>query len=111
MLDRRERPERGETKVLQMIMSVGFNPHFENSTLTAEAHIFNLQAARTELVGRPLDLLLVAFVRPEGKFLSLERLVQAIELDCRTALSYLANCPAVVREGLQWRPGTRQHTH
>ncbi|WVZ23338.1 hypothetical protein V8G54_001882 [Vigna mungo] len=73
-------PARG---VFKMVMSIGWNPYFNNKEKTIEPwllHDFN-----EDFYGEELRLVVVGYIRPEANFPSLESLVAKIHEDRRVA--------------------------
>ena len=65
--------------VLDMVMSVGFNPFFNNEKRAMETHI--VHKFDGDLYGRMLSVIIVGYLRPEANYESLDLLVKAIEGD------------------------------
>lgn len=65
------------------VISIGWNPHFQNDKKTIEAHI--LQKFREDFYGSKLTIYVQGFLRDEHKFHSIEDLKQAIHDDIATA--------------------------
>ncbi|XP_022886311.1 bifunctional riboflavin kinase/FMN phosphatase isoform X1 [Olea europaea var. sylvestris] len=73
-------PTRG---VYKMVMSIGWNPYFDNSEKTIEPwllHDFN-----EDFYGEELRLAIVGYIRPEANFPSLDSLVAKIHEDGKIA--------------------------
>ncbi|KAH1236209.1 Bifunctional riboflavin kinase/FMN phosphatase [Glycine max] len=69
--------------VFKMVMSIGWNPYFNNKEKTIEPwllHDFN-----EDFYGEELRLVIVGYIRPEANFPSLESLVAKIHEDRRVA--------------------------
>lgn len=60
------------------IVNVGYNPTFENDTLTIEAHLFNFNET---LYGKEITLYFIKRVRGEKKFAEVPNLVKQIDRD------------------------------
>ncbi|PHH86411.1 hypothetical protein CDD83_10277 [Cordyceps sp. RAO-2017] len=84
----------GRFAVFPMVMSIGYNPFYKNTVRSAEVHVLHPFAA--DFYGAHMRLLLLAFIREEKDYSSLEALVQDINLDCDVARKSLA------RDG--WKP-------
>jgi riboflavin kinase len=52
-----------------MVMSIGFNPYYNNETRTAEVHI--LHEYKGDFYGKELRTVILGFVRPEYNYASL----------------------------------------
>ncbi|KAL3345412.1 hypothetical protein AABB24_024399 [Solanum stoloniferum] len=69
--------------VYKMVMSIGWNPFFNNTQKTIEPwllHDFN-----EDFYGEELHLVVVGYIRPEANFLSLEALIAKIHEDRKIA--------------------------
>ncbi|OIW20891.1 hypothetical protein TanjilG_24969 [Lupinus angustifolius] len=69
--------------VFKMVMSIGWNPYFNNKEKTIEPwllHDFN-----EDFYGEELRLLIVGYIRPEANFPTLESLIAKIHEDRRVA--------------------------
>jgi riboflavin kinase len=67
-----------------MVMSVGYNPFYNNTTRSAEVHV--LHAFSADFYGAPMRLLLLDLIRPErGDYSGLDELVADIRFDCEVA--------------------------
>ena len=67
--------------VLDMVMSVGWNPFYKNEKRAMETHI--IHKFDGDLYGRLLSVIITGFIRPEANFDSLESLIEAIESDIK----------------------------
>ena len=65
--------------VHDMVMSVGWNPFYNNEKRAMETHI--IHKFEGDLYGRTLSVIIVGYLRPEANYESLESLVKAIEGD------------------------------
>uniref|UniRef100_A0AC35UGN1 Riboflavin kinase n=1 Tax=Rhabditophanes sp. KR3021 TaxID=114890 RepID=A0AC35UGN1_9BILA len=70
-----------------MVMSLGFNPHFQNQERTLEVHI--LHTFDTDFYNAELSGVALNFIRPMWSFKSLDELIEAIEADKTFAKKYL----------------------
>ncbi|OAA65205.1 riboflavin kinase [Niveomyces insectorum RCEF 264] len=78
-----------EPTLYPMVMSIGYNPFYNNKTRTAEVHILHTFAS--DFYGAYLRLAILGFVRPErGDYPSLDALVADIRFDCAVARRSLA---------------------
>ncbi|KAL1890531.1 riboflavin kinase [Sporothrix stenoceras] len=71
-----------------MVMSIGYNPFYQNTTRTAEVHI--LYPFAHDFYGAHLRLAILGYIRPEKNYDSLEALVEDIQFDCVVAKQSLA---------------------
>ncbi|KAK4755029.1 hypothetical protein SAY87_008786 [Trapa incisa] len=73
-------PARG---VYKMVMSIGWNPYFNNKEKTIEPWL--LHEFDEDFYGKELHLVIVGYIRPEMNFPSLEKLIEKIHGDRRIA--------------------------
>lgn len=66
-------------QVYKMVMSIGFNPYYNNTDKTAEPWL--LHTFDKDFYGEELRLLVCGYIRPEANFESLEALVKRIHED------------------------------
>ncbi|KAJ2767168.1 riboflavin kinase [Coemansia nantahalensis] len=69
--------------VMPMVMSLGWNPYFKNEKRSGEVHI--MHAFKDDFYGKTLRIAVLAFVRPERDYASLDALVADIREDIRIA--------------------------
>lgn len=69
--------------VLPMVMSVGWNPFFNNDQKSAEIHIIH-KFAHT-FYGASIKVMVLGYLRPEKNFTSLEALVDEIHNDIKVS--------------------------
>merc|ERR1712062_650265 len=67
-------------QVYDMVMSIGWNPFYENKKRAMETHIVH-KFDEADLHGRQLKVIILGFIRPEQNFDSLEALIDAIRKD------------------------------
>lgn len=80
-----------DSKVFPMVMSVGWNPFYKNTSKTAEVHIMhNFQA---DFYGLEMRVAVLGYIRPEYNYVDKEALIQDIETDKRVAINSLARRP------------------
>lgn len=77
--------------VFKMVMSVGWNPYFDNAEKTVEPWL--LHDFPEDFYGEELRLIVVGYIRPEANFPSLEALVERIHEDGRIAKAALDVSP------------------
>ncbi|GAA6042494.1 hypothetical protein JCM8097_003057 [Rhodosporidiobolus ruineniae] len=81
--------DKGEhDRVWPMVMSIGWNPFYNNDTRTAEVHI--LHEYPSDFYGKELRVVMLGFIRPEYNYSSLDALIKDIETDKRVALTSVA---------------------
>jgi len=66
--------------VHDMVMSIGWNPFYENKKRAMETHIVH-KFEEADLYDKQLKVIILGFIRPEQNFDSLEALVDAIRKD------------------------------
>lgn len=76
-----------ETEVLPMVMSVGYNPFYNNDTKTAEVHIIYKFA--TNFYGALIKYVVLGYVRPELNYTTKEALIEDINIDIKVTLNTL----------------------
>lgn len=69
--------------VFKMVMSVGWNPYFDNAEKTVEPWL--LHEFPEDFYGEELRLVVVGYIRPEANFPSLQALIERIHEDGRIA--------------------------
>ncbi|EJD45318.1 Flavokinase-domain-containing protein, partial [Auricularia subglabra TFB-10046 SS5] len=79
-----------------MLMSIGYNPHFENDAPSAEVHL--LHDFDADFYGTDMRLLILGFIRPERKYSSTEALIDDIKMDVEVARRSLAREAWSLRE-------------
>jgi len=67
-------------QVHDMVMSIGWNPFYENKKRAMETHIVH-KFEEADLYDKQLKVIILGFIRPEQNFDSLEALVDAIRKD------------------------------
>mmetsp|Transcript_36702 Transcript_36702/g.79330 ORF Transcript_36702/g.79330 Transcript_36702/m.79330 type:complete len:213 (+) Transcript_36702:81-719(+) len=67
----------------KMVMSLGWNPYFQNKEKTVEPHLIHEFAE--DFYGQELRLVICAFLRPEANFPALDDLIAAINQDIKVA--------------------------
>ncbi|GAA5890165.1 hypothetical protein JCM16303_004217 [Sporobolomyces ruberrimus] len=73
-----------DDKVHPMVMSIGWNPFYQNETRTAEVHI--LHSYPSDFYGKELRVIMLGFIRPEYNYSSMDALIKDIETDKQVAL-------------------------
>jgi len=77
-----------DSVVLPMVMSLGWNPFYNNKQLTAEIHV--MHDFKSDFYGHELKAIVLGYIRPELDYVSREALIEDIETDKRVALKSLA---------------------
>jgi riboflavin kinase len=72
---------------IPMVMSIGFNPYFNNKYKTAEAHI--MRKFEHDFYDSKLKVSILGFIRNEADFLSFPHLIEAIHNDVQVAKDIL----------------------
>ncbi|KAL5598616.1 uncharacterized protein BROUX77_006450 [Berkeleyomyces rouxiae] len=84
--DHPDRPAGSDAKtplVFPMVMSIGYNPFYDNKERSAEVHIMHKFGA--DFYGVHMRLLLLGFIRPELDYTTREALIEDINFDCLVA--------------------------
>ncbi|KAF9449883.1 riboflavin kinase [Macrolepiota fuliginosa MF-IS2] len=76
-----------DLQVLPMVMSMGWNPFYDNSKLTAEIHI--MHPFVRDFYGFEMRAIVLGYIRPELNYTSREALIDDIETDKQVALRCL----------------------
>eukprot|EP00914_Ancora_sagittata_P034812 GHVO01070220.1.p1 GENE.GHVO01070220.1~~GHVO01070220.1.p1 ORF type:complete len:198 (-),score=29.19 GHVO01070220.1:125-718(-) len=78
---------RNKSYVYPMVMSLGYNPYYDNVDITIEPHL--LFCDEPTFLGEVLKLVVVGMLRPESAYVQFAHLLQAIQLDCESAIELL----------------------
>ncbi|OLY85568.1 Riboflavin kinase [Smittium mucronatum] len=76
-----------EGKPRPMVMSLGWNPYFENEKLSGEVHI--IHDYQHDFYGSDLKVLILGYIRPESNFVDLDTLIAEIRRDIKFCLEAL----------------------
>ncbi|KAL3146054.1 hypothetical protein ABBQ38_015405 [Trebouxia sp. C0009 RCD-2024] len=76
-------------QVYKMVMSIGFNPYYNNTQKTAEPWL--LHTFQQDFYDEELRLLVCGYIRPEANFESLDALVQRIHEDAAVTKAALTD--------------------
>lgn len=76
-----------ETQVLPMVMSIGFNPFYNNKEKTAEVHI--IHKFQNNFYGAKIKYGVLGYIRPELDYTTKEALIEDINIDIKMALDAL----------------------
>ena len=68
-----------EGPVLGMVMSIGWNPYYNNTMKTMETHI--LHKFEEDFYGSRLKVIILGYIRPMENYSSLDALIEAISND------------------------------
>lgn len=74
-------------EIYEMVMSIGWNPFYQNSTKSMETHI--LHEYENDFYGQELRVVILGYLRPEKNFSSLNELIEAIKNDILQAKNEL----------------------
>ncbi|XP_034943756.1 riboflavin kinase [Chelonus insularis] len=72
-----------EGQIYKMVMSIGWNPFYQNEKKSMEVHI--LHKFDRDLHGLELKVIITGFIRPEKNFDSVDALIAEINNDIKTA--------------------------
>lgn len=70
-------------EIHKMVMSIGWNPFYQNTTKSMETHI--LHEYENDFYGQELRVIILGYLRPEKNFTSLNELIEAIKNDISQA--------------------------
>jgi len=76
-----------EGKVYKMVVSIGWNPCFDNKEKSIETHI--MHKFENDFYDQHLKIIIAGYLRPELKFDGLDALISAINTDIAQAEEYL----------------------
>lgn len=66
-----------------MVMSIGYNPFYNNTVRSAEVHVLHKFGA--DFYGVEMRLLILGYIRDEQNYDGLEALIEDINTDCEVA--------------------------
>ncbi|XP_071788328.1 riboflavin kinase-like isoform X1 [Asterias amurensis] len=69
--------------VQKMVLSLGWNPYYKNEKKSMETHI--MHQFKDDFYGSILSIVILAYIRPEKSFSSLDELISAIKGDIADA--------------------------
>ncbi|PIA13531.1 riboflavin kinase [Coemansia reversa NRRL 1564] len=72
-----------EKVVYPMVMSLGWNPYFRNEKRSGEVHI--IHNFEDDFYGKNLKVVVLAYIRPEKDYTSIELLINDIKADINAA--------------------------
>jgi riboflavin kinase len=76
----------------EMVMSIGWNPYFDNSKKTIEPWLLH-NFGESDFYGEELGLMVCGYIRPEANFTTLEALIERINRDAEVARVMLKREP------------------
>lgn len=88
----------GGFSIFPMVMSIGYNPFYNNTVRSAEVHVLDKFAA--DFYGVEMRLLIVGYIRDEKNYDGLDALIEDINTDCEVARRSL--------ERDAWKPAGKQ---
>lgn len=88
----------GGLSIFPMVMSIGYNPFYNNTVRSAEVHVLDKFAA--DFYGVNMRLLIVGYIRDEKNYEGLDALIEDINTDCEVARRSL--------EREAWKPSGQQ---
>lgn len=74
--------------IFPMVMSIGYNPFYNNTVRSAEVHV--LERFGADFYGVEMRLLIVGYIRDEQNYDGLDALIEDINTDCEVARKSLA---------------------
>lgn len=66
-----------------MVMSIGYNPFYNNTVRSAEVHV--LYSFGADFYGADMRLLILGYIRDEQNYDGLDALIEDINTDCEVA--------------------------
>ncbi|KAH8776421.1 hypothetical protein F5883DRAFT_544681 [Diaporthe sp. PMI_573] len=84
--------------IFPMVMSIGYNPFYNNTVRSAEVHVLDKFAA--DFYGVGMRLLITGYIRDEKNYEGLDALIEDINTDCEVARRSL--------ERDAWKPAGQQ---
>ncbi|KAJ7239380.1 hypothetical protein B0H12DRAFT_80372 [Mycena haematopus] len=84
--------------VYPMVMSIGYNKFYKNTTRSAEAYLLHDFGADFTFYGAEMRLLLTGFIREEKDYAGVEALIEDIRVDCEVARKSLDREAWALRE-------------
>ncbi|KAJ2936949.1 hypothetical protein H1R20_g136, partial [Candolleomyces eurysporus] len=82
--------------IYPMVMSIGYNPFYNNTVRSAEVHV--LHEFEADFYGVEMRLLMTGFIREEKNYPKLEELIEDIKVDCDVARKSLDREAWALRE-------------
>ncbi|PIA13533.1 riboflavin kinase [Coemansia reversa NRRL 1564] len=76
-----------EKEVYPMVLSLGWNPYFHNEKRSGEVHI--IHDFKDNFYGKKLKVVVLAYIRPEKDYTSIELLINDIKTDITVAQNSL----------------------
>lgn len=70
-----------------MVMSIGYNPFYNNTVRSAEVHVLDRFGA--DFYGVEMRLLILGYIRDEQSYDGVEALIEDIKMDCEVAKASL----------------------
>ncbi|POS82779.1 hypothetical protein EPUL_005006 [Erysiphe pulchra] len=67
-------------RLYPMVISIGYNPFFKNTTRSAEVHV--LAGFQEDFYGCQMRVCLLGFIRKEWDYETMEKLIEDIAIDC-----------------------------
>lgn len=80
-----------ELEVLPMVMSIGWNPFYENKQKAAEVHV--LHKFDHDFYGAKIKVVILGYIRPELNYTTKEALIEDINKDVEISRDALAKTP------------------
>lgn len=78
----------GRFAIFPMVMSIGYNPFYNNTVRSAEVHV--LENFGADFYGVEMRLLILGYIRDEQNYDGLDALIEDINTDCEVAKRSLA---------------------
>lgn len=79
--------EESKFALFPMVMSIGYNPFYNNTVRSAEVHVLDRFGA--DFYGVEMRLLILGYIRDEQSYDGVEALIEDIKTDCEVAKTSL----------------------
>lgn len=76
-------PQQQQFAIFPMVMSIGYNPFYNNTVRSAEVHV--LDSFGADFYGVEMRLLILGYIRDEQSYDGVEALIEDIKMDCEVA--------------------------
>ncbi|KAM9898104.1 hypothetical protein OXX69_010013 [Metschnikowia pulcherrima] len=80
-----------DLEVQPMVMSIGWNPFYENKQKAAEVHV--MHKFKNDFYGASMQVVILGYIRPELNYTTKEALIEDIQKDVEIAHNALASSP------------------
>ncbi|WBW74992.1 riboflavin kinase Fmn1 [Schizosaccharomyces osmophilus] len=74
-------------QIFPMVMSVGWNPYYNNTLRSAEVHLINRKGS--DFYDQQIRVIVLGYIRPELNYEGVQKLIEDIQIDIQVALNSL----------------------